>query len=1369
MQEKKTMSFCQYLRGLFLFGLWLTGTQATAHSILGEGSKWEIGGPGSGHGTFYQIRDLVFDAHNQMYVLDGIEWKNGQLVGNGLVQRFDLQGKFLGQISIVDRGLKEDNAPARLAVDSRGNVYVTQPRAGLVEHFSPEGKLLHRFAIPAATAITVRRLGGHEQIVVVASEYKSNRWVKTRQAEIIDAETFARSVLPLGRPLTGCGSLAADQTGNLYAQAQLNQIYKFAPDGRLLAVLGGGTMMRTDDGSELHSTVALDFQGRIYSNTYGNPSKITRFNAELTTITQREGQFAWADAWGEEAVLAVDPQNRLWVGTPGNTAGNERYHYRPCLIRLRADFFDPSQPKVSTRSTQLLGLHLNVEDKLPYGILYQPAPVSYDFIVKASNRRVHHLDVDWIVYDVFHQEIAKGRFPLPLRDGKEARHSISFTPPRFGWYSICFRAGQNGRPLLGVARHLGVTPRFPGMPILAAGSSPSGWNDAPRQAFAGLPLERLHTNMSLDQLDQELQQAEKAGLTVLVQFENKKACTADQVRTAVTRFKCRVKYWEIMNEPNFSMSPADYVALLKELYPLIKGIDPQAQVMGPTVCGIQLPWYEKFYQLGGKDFVDILSIHDYEGNEAIDPGHWIWKIGELRKIMGRYGDATKPIWQTERAIGGVRAENFYGGVQAVRILLQRDVLETLGIPAEHNLHYYLNEAGYGTVPTYTWSSAGPHPAALATRTRQAMIQGRCFAGKLDFGPSGNKIFMGLRYEGGNGTTVTLRNYGTRPLPLVLDIQEASEIEVVDAFGNSRRQAVRDGKIELNTTPLPVYLRLARGQRLVPPRLDFGRNLAGRAAFSYSGPTTSDFNLLTNGIFEAPHPSNPNKEPWMGKLPAVPQTLQMQFPYPQTVEHLLVFTMRADNPYCSLLDYDLQYYDGKTWVTLEKVRAPVPPSEMVQTPQCKASGWYLDENFYVHTFQPVTTDRLRLVVLRTTHGFMIDERAVQAAGWSANSPTLMLREIEVYGPSAAAEVTLGADSRRLTELEGKVPIEVTFANRAKQPAAAEARVELPSGWRAVPKSFPLAAAAEGRQTVKVDLVPPSEAQPVGLLPVTVTLHDSAGRRLGFDRMMLELAAPAALTPGLPGKIDAQRQEIPLNIKNLTKKPLQGEVRIEARPEPDGKPVVVKLPFGPLAPEEQKMLAAVISHVDLMKSGYQLRYQTTANRLVLESRQGLSPIRRWQVLGPFPNLTGRAFDVDFGPETGVDLKQQFRLDDGRTIGWRPVLTSASGYLDFCPLFNPNILGCAYALTYVHSPTARKAILSSGSDDGSKIWLNRRLVISAPGPRSAVPGQDKAEVQVRSGWNEVLIKVHQSHGGWGFYCDLLDFDGRAFADLSYAGSHP
>jgi hypothetical protein len=377
--------------------------------------------------------------------------------------------------------------------------------------------------------------------------------------------------------------------------------------------------------------------------------------------------------------------------------------------------------------------------------------------------------------------------------------------------------------------------------------------------------------------------------------------------------------------------------------------------------------------------------------------------------MARYGDSDKHIWQTERAIGAIEIGDYHPGTQAVRVLLERDVMDSLGIPAEHNNLYYVNAGGYSTVPTYVWSETGPHPAALCTRTRQAMIANRHYSGTLDFGPSGNELFMGLRYSGDDGTTITLRNYGQLGLPLDLPITGSGSIQVVDAFGNVNPMPIQDHSIHLITSNLPVYLRLSPGQDVGPTAIDYGKNLAKLATFHYSAPSDGDFSLLTNGIFEAPHPSDPHQKLWTGDMPTSPQYLEIDFAQPTAINRLIVFTAHADNPYCALLDYDIQVRVGNQWTTVQQVRSPCPPSDPVRTTDALATSWYLDQNLFENTFPPVTTDKLRLVVLRTTLGFMADLIDTKACSFVPNAQHLMLREIEVYGPDVAGAA--GGAARR----------------------------------------------------------------------------------------------------------------------------------------------------------------------------------------------------------------------------------------------------------------------------------------------------------------------------------------------------------------------
>ena len=56
-----------------------------------------------------------------------------------------------------------------------------------------------------------------------------------------------------------------------------------------------------------------------------------------------------------------------------------------------------------------------------------------------------------------------------------------------------------------------------------------------------------------------------------------------------------------------------------------------------------------------------------------------------------------------------------------------------------------------------------------------------------------------------------------------------------------------------------------------------------------------------------------------------------------------------------------------------------------------------------------------------------------------------------------------------------------------------------------------------------------------------------------------------------------------------------------------------------------------------------------------------------------------------------------------------------------------------------------------------MNGKLVHSNPAYRGAYPDQDKIPVDLKRGWNKLLVKVLQGGGGWGFYVRFVDPEGE------------
>src|SRR5262249_8305998 len=78
--------------------------------------------------------------------------------------------------------------------------------------------------------------------------------------------------------------------------------------------------------------------------------------------------------------------------------------------------------------------------------------------------------------------------------------------------------------------------------------------------------------------------------------------------------------------------------------------------------------------------------------------------------------------------------------------------------------------------------------------------------------------------------------------------------------------------------------------------------------------------------------------------------------------------------------------------------------------------------------------------------------------------------------------------------------------------------------------------------------------------------------------------------------------------------------------------------------------------------------------------------------------------------------------------------------------------HAVVYLYhefdAPKAYKWPLSFGSDDSVSVFLNGKRIHHEWYVRPAAPDQDRVELNVKEGKNELLVKICQVEGGWEVY---------------------
>jgi len=127
----------------------------------------------------------------------------------------------------------------------------------------------------------------------------------------------------------------------------------------------------------------------------------------------------------------------------------------------------------------------------------------------------------------------------------------------------------------------------------------------------------------------------------------------------IGRYKDKVQYWEIWNEPDDEQywTPQDglkrYTYLLKKVYLKAKEVAPDCKILNGGLSKTITLSLKNIYKNGGKGYFDILAIHPFVNPlNAVDVARVKGLYNGCKKIMQDNGD-DKKVWFTELGAPGV--------------------------------------------------------------------------------------------------------------------------------------------------------------------------------------------------------------------------------------------------------------------------------------------------------------------------------------------------------------------------------------------------------------------------------------------------------------------------------------------------------------------------------------------------------------------------------------------------------------------------------------------------------------------------------------------------------------------------------------------
>ncbi len=184
-----------------------------------------------------------------------------------------------------------------------------------------------------------------------------------------------------------------------------------------------------------------------------------------------------------------------------------------------------------------------------------------------------------------------------------------------------------------------------------------------------------------------------------------------------------------------------------------------------------------------------------------------------------------------------------------------------------------------------------------------------------------------------------------------------------------------------------------------------------------------------------------------------------------------------------------------------------------------------------------------------------------------------------------------------------------------------------------------------------------------------------------------------------------------------------------------------------PDEVKMIMRLVAANTKNES-----VKKQPGELIEQAAKYADYLTAWQVSGPYTaegKKVEELFGLPFAPE-----------QEGARAEWKSAPVGTNAALPFMVEIDKAIETgndrVAYLRTFVHADADAEALLELGSDDGARVWINGQQVLANNTIRPLTPASDKVKVQLKAGWNAILIKVTQGGGQWSACARLRTPDG-------------
>ncbi len=172
---------------------------------------------------------------------------------------------------------------------------------------------------------------------------------------------------------------------------------------------------------------------------------------------------------------------------------------------------------------------------------------------------------------------------------------------------------------------------------------------------------------------------------------------------------------------------------------------------------------------------------------------------------------------------------------------------------------------------------------------------------------------------------------------------------------------------------------------------------------------------------------------------------------------------------------------------------------------------------------------------------------------------------------------------------------------------------------------------------------------------------------------------------------------------------------------------------------------------------LEAREAVERAAVDAPEGVK-LGPWHLIGSFSNADHRQFNTAYPPEKEINLDAVYPGMSDSEARWKPGDRLVDGQVVD---LHQHLKITEGAIAYLHRvltvDQAREVNLYLGSDDGLAVFLNGERIHANDVPRGPAPDQDVVKANLKAGDNDLLLKIVNRTGGWGYYFSLKPYAGQ------------